>query len=131
METDANAPSATERNADSPNPTKVITQEAPLGPRNEVSAATIGMMLGLATSKEVQIIENRLELLTQKISNISTRVEKLIGMAQAMPSGSDLERIDVQIGGLKSMVRDVLTEFAGRSTTEDQTGKPTNEEQKA
>lgn len=95
--------------------TRIITPEGLGCSKPEVSASTIGMMLGLATSKEIQIIENRLELLTQKVSTVTTKIEKLLGLAQAMPTGSDLERIDVQIGGLKSMVRDVLAEFAAKS----------------
>jgi hypothetical protein len=74
----------------------------------EVSAATIGRMLGLATSTDLKLLEGKLELIQSKVTNLTVRLEKALSILQSAPTGSDLERIDVQIGGLKSLILEVL-----------------------
>jgi len=74
----------------------------------EVSAATIGRMLGLATTSELTLIQGKIDLLVTRVSNLTTRMEKVLTTLQSIPTGSDLDRVDVQIGALRSMIRDAL-----------------------
>ena len=77
--------------------------------RGEVSAQTIGRMLGLVTVSELKVLEGKLDLVVTKLSSVMVKVEKAVSTLAGMPSGSDLERIDVQIGALRSMIRDVMS----------------------
>lgn len=75
----------------------------------EVSAATIGRMLGLATSSELKLIDGKLDLITAKLANLTVRLEKALSSAANAPTGSDLERIDVQIGSLRNLMVELLS----------------------
>lgn len=77
--------------------------------RSEVSAQAVARMMGVATTTEVKLLEGKLDLISSRISNMTVRLEKVISQFNQLPSGSDLERIDVQIGSLKTMIRDVLS----------------------
>ena len=78
-------------------------------PRTEVSAATVGRMLGLASTRELKIVEGKIDLALSKINNITARIEKALSMMASAPSATDLERIDVQIGSLKVLIKETLT----------------------
>lgn len=88
--------------------TQILNAESP---RAEVSAATIGRMLGLATSMELKLLEGKLELALTKINTFGARLDRIMNTLNKAPTGSDLERIDVQIGALRSMIRDALTDI--------------------
>lgn len=75
----------------------------------EVSAATIGRMLGLATTNEMKLMEGKLDLLSTRVNNLTVRMEKVLSVLQHAPTGSDLERIDVHLGSLKLLLQE-LTE---------------------
>ena len=79
------------------------------GPAREVSATTITRMLGIPTSAELKLLEGKLDLITSKVNSVVFKVEKLTGQLGGLPSGADLERIEVQIGALRTMIRDALT----------------------
>lgn len=74
----------------------------------EVSAATVARMMGVATSSELKLLDGRVELLTGRVHNLTLRVEKVLSMLQNMPSGSDFERIDVQVASLRSLIKDLM-----------------------
>ena len=74
----------------------------------EVSAATIGRMMGLVTNSEFRLLEGKVDLLTTKIATMTMKMDKILGILGAAPTGADLERIDVQIGGLKTLIKEVL-----------------------
>jgi hypothetical protein len=79
-----------------------VSKESP----REISAATIGRMMGLATVSEVKLLEGKMDLLSTKISAITAKLDRLIATANHFPTGSDLERIDVQIGSLKNLLKE-------------------------
>jgi len=79
-----------------------------------VSAATIGRLMGLATTSELKLLEGKIDLMASKINNMMVRVDRLTVLFNSMPTGADLERIDVQIGALKTLIRDTLTALAGK-----------------
>jgi hypothetical protein len=65
-------------------------------------------MMGLATASELKLMEGKLDLLSTRVNNMTVRMEKIIGILGGAPTGSDLERIDMQIGSLRSMLREAF-----------------------
>ncbi|MFM1847801.1 MAG: hypothetical protein RL417_1275 [Pseudomonadota bacterium] len=92
-------------------------------PRGEMSAATLGRLMGLATVSELKLIEGKIDLITSKLNNMMVRVDRMIALFNAMPTGADLERIDVQIGALKALIRDTLTQRAGKEISSEPPAK--------
>ena len=78
-------------------------------PRTEVSAQAVARMMGVATNTEIKLLEGKLDLISSRLSNMTVRLEKIVGQFNQLPTGSDLERIDVQIGSLKTMLREFIT----------------------
>lgn len=89
--------------------TSAAVSKAPVdAPRNEVSAATIGRMMGLATVSDLKLLDSKVDLLATKISTITVKLDRAITILSGAPTGSDLERIDVQIGSLRSSIKEAL-----------------------
>jgi hypothetical protein len=92
--------------------------------RMEVSASTVTRMLGIATSSDLRLLEGRLDLLTAKLAGVVTKLDRLVSLVGAVPTAADIDRLEVQIGSLKSLVREVLEQGASTSdggrTTEGQ-----------
>lgn len=104
--------------------TQIVTTEAEpsnvgeKSGRGEVSAATVARMMGLATANEVSILEGKIDLLSTRLANLVTKMERLGGVMNQLPTGSDLDRIDINIGSLKTMIRDVLEKVVSASENE-------------
>ncbi|MBX7145655.1 MAG: hypothetical protein K1X79_14485 [Oligoflexia bacterium] len=103
----AAAAATTVPTADPSTVTKILQAQDEKG-RGDVSAATIGRMLGLATSGELVMLESKMDLLATKISAVTARVERMVSILSAAPTGKDLERIDVQIAAMRQMLREGL-----------------------
>lgn len=82
--------------------------KAEAGARGDVSAATIGRMMGLATEGDLKLMESKLDLLATKVNSMTVRMEKVLNILSSAPTGGDLERIDVQVGSLKTLIKEVL-----------------------
>lgn len=89
-------------------------------PRGEITAATLGRLMGLATMSELKLLEGKIDLMASKLNNIMVRVDRMIAQCNAIPTGADLERIDVQIGALKALIRDTLAQLAGKELSSEQ-----------
>ena len=76
--------------------------------RSEVSAATVARMMGVATSGEIKLLEGKLDLLSSKFNAVVMKLDKVVSGFSALPTGSDLERIDVQIGALRTMLKEFV-----------------------
>lgn len=76
--------------------------------RGEISAATIARMMGLATVTETKLVEGKVDLLTAKLNTVQVKLEKVIALLGNVATGADLERIDVQVGALRQLIREVL-----------------------
>lgn len=86
--------------------TKIVTVGEESG-RGEVSAATIGRMLGLASVRELNLLDGKIELLMSKINNMSAKVERVVSILGSAPTGKDLERIDVQLAAIRTQLREM------------------------
>lgn len=84
-------------------------------PKGDVTAVTIARMMGLATSTELRLLEGKVDLMSSRLTSLTMRAEKILTMLQSTPTGSDLERIDVQIGSLRTMLRDSMAKIIGEA----------------
>ena len=75
----------------------------------EISAVALGRMLGLATANDIRILEGKIDLLASKMNQLIVKMEKILGTVNKVPTGADLERIDVQIGTLKAAMLDFVS----------------------
>ena len=98
--------------------------------RPEISGTAIARMMGVATSTELKLIEGKLDLISGRLNNISVKVDKIISQFNSLPTGSDLERIDVQIGSLKTLIRDLMVTVSGEPVkSEKKHSKPVQPEE--
>ncbi len=91
--------------------------------RGEVSAATIGRMMGLASVRELNLLDSKLELMMSKVNNLTARLERILSILGSAPTGKDLERIDVQIAALRTELKVAMGgEAAGDSDANTNSG---------
>jgi hypothetical protein len=83
--------------------------------RGEISVGTVARLMGLATTSELKLMEGKVDLVTAKINAVTVKLEKAITMLNGMATGADLERVDVQIGALRQMIREFLGADAGKA----------------
>ncbi|MCB0337376.1 MAG: hypothetical protein KDD62_13765, partial [Bdellovibrionales bacterium] len=76
--------------------------------RGEVTASTLGKLMGLATSNEMRLMEGKVDLLSTRVNAIIMKLEKMALLIQDTPSSSDLDRIDVQLASLRTLIKDVV-----------------------
>ena len=76
--------------------------------RGEISASTIARMMGLATVSETKLVESKVDLLAAKLTAVQVKLEKAISMLGNVATGADLERVDVQVGALRQLIREVM-----------------------
>lgn len=81
--------------------------------RPEVTASAIARMMGVATTTELQLLEGKIDLVSTKLATINVRFDKVLSLFNQLPTGSDLERIDVQIGALKALIKDLTLIVTG------------------
>jgi hypothetical protein len=78
------------------------------GARVEVSAQTITRMMGIASTTDLKLLEGRLDLLTSKVSSMALKLDRVLTMLGSVPTPSDIGRLEIQLGSLKSMLREAL-----------------------
>jgi hypothetical protein len=77
-------------------------------PKVDVSAGTITRMMGIASTSDLRLLEGRIDLLTAKVSGLVTKVDRVVSMFGSAPSASDIDRLEIQIGTLKGLIKEVL-----------------------
>lgn len=77
-------------------------------PRVEVSAATITRMMGIASTTDLRLLEGRVDLLASKVTGLLTKVDRVLSMFGSVPTSSDIGRLELQMGAVKSMLRELL-----------------------
>jgi len=92
--------------------------------RPEIGAATLARMAGLATSSELKIIDGKMDLLAGRVANLTIRVERALTMLGNLPSGNDLERVDVGVANIRTMIQE-LVNAAGLGQTDSPDDKVT------
>lgn len=79
-----------------------------MGSKVEVSAQTITRMMGIASTTDLKLLEGRVDLLTSKVSSLLLKVDRVLTMFSSVPTPSDIGRLEIQLGSLKSMLREAL-----------------------
>lgn len=104
--TDSRTPNSTPADPAAATPQTKIVSMGDEPSRGEVSAATIGRMLGLASMRELNLLEGKLDLVMSKINSLVVKLDKVVAVLGNSPTGKDLERIDVQIAALRTQLQD-------------------------
>jgi hypothetical protein len=76
----------------------------PRGRGAELSAAALGRMLGLATTAELKLIEQKIDAVSGRIAAFGAKLDKIMATVSSLPGGQDLERIDLQIATMKAVL---------------------------
>jgi hypothetical protein len=97
-------------------------------PRIEVSAQTIARMMGIASSTEIQLLEGRLDLLASRVSTLMMKVDKVLAGLAALSTQGDIGRIETQIAGVKSLLRDATESLGAASSPEKNVGREVGSE---
>lgn len=90
--------------------------------RGEVSAATVGRMLGLVMASDIKLLESKVDLLQTRVNNLLAKMDKLQASLQALATGAELERIEVQMGTLKSALSKAPQVVEPSESTDDASG---------
>ncbi len=80
--------------------------------RGEVSASTVARMMGLATASEMTMMEGKIDLLSSRVGNMTVKLERIFGTLGQLPTATDMDRIDINIGSLKTLIRESLEQIA-------------------
>ena len=102
---------------------KVEGKAATDSSKAEVSASTIARMMGVATTLDLKLVEGKLELMATKINALTAKMERVITGLNGLPSASDLDRVDIQIGSLKTMLREIIAAVTPSSPSTSAKGK--------
>lgn len=86
-------------------------------PRTEMPVSAVARLLGVATATDLNLLDGKLDLMVSKVNAVQARMEKILTVVNGMPSGADLERIDVQIGALRNLIKETLTGVAASAST--------------
>jgi hypothetical protein len=78
------------------------------GGKVEVSAQTVTRMMGIASTTDLKLLEGRVDLLTSKVSSLLMKVDRVLTMFSSVPTPSDIGRLEIQLGSIKSMLREAL-----------------------
>jgi hypothetical protein len=78
------------------------------GPRVDVSAATITRMMGIATVTDLKLLESRLDLIGSKVTTVVAKLDRVMSTVNGLPNGSDMDRLEIQLGSIKSVMKEIL-----------------------
>ena len=101
------------------------------GAKTEVSASTIARMMGLPTSSDFSLLDGKLDLIATKVNALTAKLERLSTSLNSIPSASDLDRIDIQIGSLKTLIREALNASSAAQSTAAEPSKESKEQSQA
>jgi hypothetical protein len=65
-------------------------------------------MMGIASTNDLKLLESKLDLLSARVAGILTKVDRCISMFSAVPTASDIGRLEVQLAAVKAMMKEVL-----------------------
>ena len=76
--------------------------------KSEVSARAIGRLMGLATVSELRLLDAKLDSISSRMESVVGRVDKCMEQISKLPSGSDHERVEVQLASIRSQLKELL-----------------------
>ncbi|MCB0345812.1 MAG: hypothetical protein KDD66_11895 [Bdellovibrionales bacterium] len=72
----------------------------------DVPVSTVVRLMGVASSREMALLERKLDLTNQKVANIGHRLDRI--SEQMLELFHDIDRTNVQFGDLKDFLRNIL-----------------------
>jgi hypothetical protein len=94
-----------------PTGTTTVVSPGSEGGRGDVSASTIARMMGMATVAEFRVLEGKIDLLAAKVNSITGKMERLASSVASVATGSDLERVDVQVSSLRTALNEAVVKM--------------------
>lgn len=73
----------------------------------DVPVSTVIGLLGVATSKELHLLEKKIDIATQKLAQVSSRLDRM--SEQMLELFHDIDRTNVQFGDLKEFLKNILS----------------------
>jgi hypothetical protein len=70
-------------------------------------------MMGIASTNDLRLVEGRVDVLTSKVAALLVRVEKVLSMFNSLPKSADIDRLEVQMSTVKSMIRELSENIEG------------------
>lgn len=84
------------------------------GARHEVSASTVVRLMGIASEGDLKLLESKLDGLVGKLSAIGLKVDRLEQSNKQLIGREDIERLEVGISDLRTLIKKVLVELLAK-----------------
>jgi hypothetical protein len=65
-------------------------------------------MMGIPTVAELKLLESKIELLSSKLNAITTKMDRISASLGTVPTASDMDRMEIQLGTVKSMTKEIF-----------------------
>ena len=76
--------------------------------QKDVSVATVVRLMGLPTTNEFRLLEQKVDTLLTRITAMSQKLDRIAGNIQ---SSSDVDSVQVQISDVKRLVKELMAMF--------------------
>ncbi len=84
----------------------------------DVPVSSVVHLMGIATSSQVGLLENKLDTLSTKLTSVTMKLEKVSSQLDSIQSGSSFDRIDFQLNDIKTILKKVLPYAMSTPTAE-------------
>ena len=78
------------------------------GGSRELAVSTLIHLMGLPTSNELAVLETKVDSVARKVNTLSLKIDRLAKESDERDFGSVLDRIDLQIADLRTLIKKVL-----------------------
>lgn len=79
----------------------------------EVPASTIVHLMGLATSKELGVLEAKIDVLTSRIAAVTSKLDRLGGQLNSVFDDLSLERVESQLAEIRLALKKTFPKALG------------------
>lgn len=79
----------------------------------DVPVSTVVHLLGLSTSSQIAILEDKVDALTQRLNYAILKLERIATDMHHASHSSTIERLDVQVNDLRALLKRILPKFGG------------------
>lgn len=97
-------------------------REVGSGPgKRDMGVSTLMHLMGVASSRELHILENKIDALTSKITSLGLKIERVSKVVSQTHDESYLDRIDFQLADIRNLFKKLFPKAyaMGESETED------------
>lgn len=89
-------------------PYRAVSSTSSTAAQKEVSVATVVRLMGLPTTSEFRLLEQKVDTLLTRITAMGQKLDRLAGNIQ---SSSDVDSVQVQISDVKRLVKELMAKF--------------------